>query len=94
MFGDAVLKIIDSALKHGFTEEELREIWKTVPEESVVRIRHEKLPPHYMMIGFTKGGARVELIAYTEGRDWCLFHAYMPTTPGFKREYKKNGGVI
>lgn len=89
-----MLNIVDSALKHGFTEDELREIWNTVPEDSVVHVRHRKWPAHYMMIGFTEDNQRVELIAYTDGFDWWLFHAKTPPTAGFKREYIENGGIL
>lgn len=89
-----MLNIVDSALRHGFSERELRRIWDTVPEESVVRVRHAKQPPHYMMVGFTESGRQVELIAYTDGFDWWLFHALTPPTPGFKKEYIKSGGIL
>lgn len=90
----SVLNIIDSALRHGFSDSELREIWETVPEDSVVRVRHSKQPPHYMMVGYTGHGMPVELIAYTDGFDWWLFHACAPVTPGFRREYVRSGGVL
>lgn len=89
-----MLNIVDSALKHGFTDGELRRIWDTVPEDSVVRVRHSKQPPHYMMVGYTGQGRPVELIAYTDGFDWWLFHAYTPITSGFRREYVRNGGFL
>jgi hypothetical protein len=89
-----LLKIVDSALKHGFSEDDLREIWNTVPEGSVVRVRHVKQPPHHMMLGFARDGRQVELIAYTDGFDWWLFHAQSPITSGFKKEYFGNGGTI
>ena len=89
-----MLYIIDSALRHGFSEGELRRIWDTVPDESVVRVRHEKQPPHYMMVGFTEDDRQVELIAYTDGFDWWLFHAFTPITPGFRKEYVENGGIL
>lgn len=37
-----MLKIVESALKHDFSEEDLRVIWGTVLGESVVRVRHTK----------------------------------------------------
>lgn len=89
-----MLNILDSALKHGFSEDELRRIWDTVPEESVVRVRHAKQPPHYMMVGFTENGKPVELIAFTDGFDWWLFHALTPITPGFRKEYVENGRLL
>ena len=89
-----MLNIVDSALKHGFSEEELWRVWETVPEKSVVRVRHSKQPPHYMMVGYTKRGQQVELIAYTDGIDWWLFHAHTPITRGFKKEYIEGGGTL
>lgn len=90
-----MLHIIDSALRHGFSEDELRRIWDRAPEDSVVRVRHWKQPPHYMAIGFTDDGKHVvELLAYTDGFDWWLFHAKTPPTGGFKKEYIENGGIL
>lgn len=89
-----MLHVIESATKHGFSEPELREIWETVPEESVVRVRHAKMPPHYMMVGYTERGLPVELIAFTDGFDWWLFHALTPPSAGFKKEYSRNGGEL
>ena len=89
-----MLHIVDSALRHGFSERKLRKIWDTVPDDSVVRVRHSKHPPHYLMIGFTDDNRQVELIAYTDGFDWWLFHACSPVTPRFRREYIENGGII
>lgn len=90
----ALLRIVDSALRHGFSEDDLRRIWDTVPEDSVVRVRHAKQPPHYMMVGFAQDGCPVELVAYTDGFDWWLFHAQMPVTSGFRKEYVVNGGIL
>ena len=89
-----MLYIIDSALKHGFSEGELRAIWENVSQDSVVRVRHNKQPSHYMMLGRTKNNQLVELIAYTNGFDWFLFHAQTPPTTGFKQEYFRNGGIL
>lgn len=89
-----MLEILDSALKHGFSESELRAIWETVPEDAVVRVRHDRQPPHYMLVGTTSRGQVVEMIAFTDGFDWFLFHAMTPMTPGFKREYIENGGML
>lgn len=89
-----MLEILDSALRHGFSESELRGIWETVPEDSVVHVRHGKQPPHYMMVGTTVDGRIVELIAFTDGFDWYLFHAMTPMTPDFKKEYIENGGML
>lgn len=65
-----------------------------MPEEPAVRARHARRPPHYMMVGFTPTGGQVVLIAYNDGFDWWLFRAYTPITPGFRKEYVKNGGII
>lgn len=47
-----------------------------------------------MMVGFTPTGGQVVLIAYNDGFDWWLFRACTPITPGFRKEYVKNGGII
>ena len=62
--------------------------------DSIVRIRHDKQPPHYMMIGILQNGKTVELIAFSDGLDWYVFHAKTPLTAGFKKEFKENGGKL
>lgn len=89
-----MLRIIDSALRHGYTEETLKKIWETVPEDTVVRVRHDRMPPHYMMLGTAPTGETVELIAFTDGFDWFLFHAMPAASGSFAREYKMNGGRL
>ena len=89
-----MLHIIDSALRHGLTEEELRSAWNAVIEDSIVHVRHDKQPSHYMMIGILPNGATVEMIAFSDGLDWYLFHAKTPLTAGFKKEFKENGGQL
>lgn len=78
--------VTDSALRHGFTEEEVRRAWDNVFE--YVRIRHDKQPPHYMGLS-SVGGRTVELIALSTGTDWVVFHAMTPPTRGFMAEYEK-----
>ena len=94
MEGEGVLQIIDSALRHGLTEEDIRSAWNAVIEDSIVQIRHDKQPPHYMMIGILPNGATVELIAFSDGLDWYVFHAKTPLTASFKKEFKENGGRL
>ena len=89
-----MLQIIDSALRHGLSEDEIRSAWETVIMDSIVRIRHDKQPPHYMMIGILQNGKTVELIAFSDGLDWYVFHAKTPLTAGFKKEFKENGGKL
>ena len=67
---------------------------ETVPENTVVRIRHDKMPPHYMMLGTAPTGETVELIAFTDGFDWFFFHAMPATSRSFAREYRMNGGRL
>ena len=92
--GVVVLRIIDSALRHNITEQEIRFAWNTIIESSIVQIRHEKQPPHYMRVGFLPSGAMVEFIAFSDGFDWYVFHAKSPLTAGFKKEFKENGGIL
>ena len=89
-----MLQIIDSALRHGLSEDEIRSAWESVIMDSIVRIRHDKQPPHYMMIGILQNGKTVELIAFSDGLDWYVFHAKTPLTAGFKKEFKENGGKL
>ena len=94
MKGERVLQIIDSSLRHGLTEEDIRSAWNAVIEDSIVQIRHDKQPPHYMMIGILPNGATVELIAFSDGLDWYVFHTKTPLTASFKKEFKENGGRL
>ena len=86
--------VYDSALKHGLSAEDIERAWNTVAQENIVRVRHEKHPPHYMGIGFLPNGKAIELIAFSDGIDWHVFHACSPLTARFKIEYRDNGGVI
>lgn len=91
--GDSIV-VYESALKHGFTEAEVRLAWKTALDaESFVRIRFDKQPPHYMGVGYV-GNRKVELIAVSDGATWYVFHANSPLTGGFKGEYRENGGLL
>ena len=86
--------IYDCALKHGFTEDEIREAWESaVKTQSFVRVGFDKQPPHYMAVGFV-GDRKVELIAFSEGLVWKVFHARLAFTGGFKNEYREGGGLI
>lgn len=86
--------VLDSALKHGFSAEDIERAWSTIAQENAVRIRHEKYPPHYMGIGLLPSGRAIEMIAFSDGIDWYVFHACSPLTARFKMEYRDNGGAI
>lgn len=83
--------VIESALRHGLSEAEVESAWENVFE--YVRCRHGKQPPHYMALGSLPGGRTVELVAFSTGFDWYVFHAMTPPTPGFMHEYRENGGT-
>lgn len=84
--------VLDSALKHGFTEEQIRAAWDSL-DGSWVRIRKEKLPPHYMAIGII-GNKDIEMIAFSTGLDFYVFHANSPLSASFRKEYRENGGRL
>ena len=81
-----VIEVTKSALKHGLTEEEIRYAWENLLEYR--RCRAEKQPPHYLAIGTLPNGNPVELVAFSTGYKWVIFHAMTPLTPGFKKQYK------
>ena len=80
-----LLKIVDSALKHGFSEDDLREIWNTVPEGSVVRVRHVKQPPHYMMLGDTSTDFFIDYL--NSGQHTITYHLTVTTAGNFAAGY-------
>lgn len=53
-------------------------------------VRRDKWPPHYMAFGRI-GNRDVEMIAYSTGSRFIIFHAKSPVGAKFKREYKENG---
>lgn len=79
--------VFDTALKHGLKEEEVVYAWENAIEH--VRCRYEKQPPHYMAIGTLPNGNPCELIGYSDGFDWYVFHAMGELTPGFMHEYEE-----
>lgn len=83
--------VIVSALKHGLSEDEVISAWENVFE--CVRCRHDRTPPHYMGLGMLANGMAVELIAFSTGFGWYVFHAMTPPTAGFMHEYRQNGGT-
>lgn len=94
MAAGSEIVVHDSALKHGFTEDEIRAAWDSALKiESFVRVRFDKQPPHYMAVGYV-GERKVELISYSDGRAWHVFHADSPLSGGFKKEYEKSGGML
>lgn len=91
---DLPIIVFRTALKHGFSEDEVRAAWKSALElESFVRVRFDKQPPHYMAIGYI-GERKVELIASSDGFRWRVFHARLAYTGGFKIEYRESGGKL
>lgn len=89
--GVTVVYVIESALKHGLSEDDIVSAWENVFE--YVRCRHKKMPPHYMALGTLQNGRTVELVAFSTGLDWYVFHAMTPPTAGFMHEYRRNGGA-
>ena len=81
--------VLESAMKHGMSEDDVRTAWENVQEYRTLTERG--WPPHYMAVGFLSNGKSVELIAYSEGLDWFVFHAMSPVTGNFKRLYEKGG---
>lgn len=81
--------VLGSALKHGLTEDEIRHAWENVFEYA--RYKSDKQPPHYMALGTLANGSTVELIAFSTGFDWYIFHALTPPTIGFMSLYKNAG---
>ena len=75
-----------SARKHGLTDEEVEYAWKNVFEYR--RVRQDKQPPHYMSIGTLPDGRTAEMVAYSTGLDWVVFHCMTPVTPGFLKEFR------
>lgn len=80
---------IESATKHGFTKEEVEHAWMGA-QGSWRMVRRDKWPPHYMAFGRI-GNRDVEMIAYSTGSRFVIFHAKSPVGAKFKREYKENG---
>ena len=85
-----MIVVHNSALKHGLTEEDVKSAWIGVQEYR--RIKQDKYPPHYMAVGFLSNGKSVEMVAYSDGLDWHVFHAMSPITGNFKRVYEKEAG--
>lgn len=77
-----------SALRHGLSEADVAEAWEGVFE--YIRCKDGKLPPHYMALGSLADGRTVELVAYSDGLDWHVFHAMTPPQAGFMHEFKTN----
>ena len=90
--GAGVVIVLESAVKHGFTEEQIKAAWES-SDGTWVRVREGKLPPHYMAIGFI-GNKEVEMIAFSTGFDYYVFHANSPLSASFKKEYRENGGRL
>lgn len=80
---------IESATKHGFTKEEVEDAWMGA-QGSWRMVRKDKWPPHYMAFGRI-GNRDVEMIAYSTGTQFVIFHAKSPVGAKFKREYGENG---
>ena len=81
-----MIEVRRSALKHGLTEEDVKYAWMNLTEYR--RCRQDKQPPHYLAIGTLPNGNSVELVAFSTGFKWVVFHAMAPVTPGFKKQYK------
>lgn len=79
----------ESARRHGFSDEEVVSAWNSTFEYR--RVREGKQPPHYMALGTLPDGRTAELVAYSSGLDWVVFHCFTPPTPGFMHEYREAG---
>lgn len=84
-----MIVVLDSALKHGFTKQEIEYAWSNI--YAFARVREGKEPPHYMAIGSLPDGRTAEMIAFSTGFDWYIFHAYTPPTKGFLSEFNSSG---
>ena len=82
-------KAAPSALKHGFTKEEVENAWMRA-EGSWRMVRKDRWPPHYMAFGEI-GNRECEMVAYSTGKQFVIFHAKSPVGAKFKREYEENG---
>ena len=84
-----MIVVLESAKKHGLSEDEVRAAWEHVQEYR--SLGDNRWPPHYMGIGFLPNGRSVEMIAYSENLNWFVFHAMCPVTGNFKRIYNQGG---
>lgn len=80
---------VESATKHGFAEEEVERAWMCA-QGSWRMVRKDKWPPHYMAFGRI-GNRDVEMVAYSTGTQFVIFHAKSPVGAKFKREHEENG---
>ena len=78
-----------SARRHGFTDDEVVYAWQHAIEYR--RAKGDKQPPHYLALGTLPDGRVVELVAYSDGLDWVVFHCMVPVTKGFMHEWKSVG---
>lgn len=85
-----MVRLTESALRHGLTEAEVAYAWEHAFEH--VRVRAEKQPPHYMALGPLPNGRTAEMVGLSVGLDWVVFHAMVPPTPGFMHEYELERG--
>lgn len=81
-----LIRVEPSALKHGLTEDEVIYAWGNLLEYR--RCKRDKYPPHYLALGMLPNGRTVEMVAFSTGFEWVVFHAMTPPTPGFMHEYK------
>lgn len=84
-----MVDVAESALKHGFTESEIKTAWMAA-QGSWRMVRRDKWPAHYMAFGYI-GNREVEMIAYSTGNGFVVFHVKSPIGSKFKKEYNRNG---
>ncbi len=82
-----MIQVLQSALKHGLQEDEVVFAWQNVFEFR--RRSGNKLPAHYLALGTLPCGKLVELVAYSTGCEWVIFHAMSPPTPGVMKEFER-----
>ena len=78
-----MITVLPSALKHGLTVSEVEYAWRNVFEFQ--RTKGDKLPPHYKALGVLPNGRTAELVAFSTGVEWFVFHAMTPARRDFMK---------
>ena len=84
-----MVDVTESALKHGFSEAEIKTAWMAA-QGSWRMVRRNKWPAHYMAFGRIDN-RDVEMITYSTGNGFVVFHVKSPVGSKFKKEYDGNG---
>lgn len=86
-FAEDVVLIMDRALKHGLSEEQVRRAWDN-HIDTVLRIERDDGYVDYKTIGFSDEGHVIELTARLKPFGFLIYHANTPPTA---RAYKELG---